>query len=177
MIRNRASAEFATTVALLLRVSRRRQRLTQAEVSARTGGVVSKAALANYETGHRSLRIEVFWALARALGEDAGALLAEAERDSGMAGGRDPSGPVIIDVAALLASTDARLAPVQRWLALRTPRRAERIMSTGKLTLDAASLAALAEVMGMDVAEAGLLLGDSGAAAVGSSDDEAPPSS
>ena len=64
-----------------LRESRRRQKLTQAEVANRTRGLVSKAALANYETGHRSLRIDVLWVISRALGEDLGQLLTRVENE------------------------------------------------------------------------------------------------
>src|SRR5664279_1732444 len=71
---------FAAAVCRVLRESRRRQKLTQAEVAQRTGGLVSKAALANYETGHRSLRVDVLWVIAGALGEDLGTLLTAAER-------------------------------------------------------------------------------------------------
>src|SRR4051795_2673678 len=71
---------FAAAICRLLRDSRRRQKLTQAQVAARTGGLISKAALANYETGHRSLRVDVLWVIAGALGEDLGTLLGAAEQ-------------------------------------------------------------------------------------------------
>lgn len=146
------SVLFGAAVAALLRESRRRQHLTQAQVSARTGGAISKAALANYESGHRSLRVDVFWLLTRALGEDAGALLAGAERGSGFAGG-DISGPVTIDVPKLLESSDIRLAPVRRWFAVRLPSGGDW-PAVGTLTLDQSALAALAALMGVDPAKA-----------------------
>ena len=71
---------FTMNLCLALRASRRRQRLTQAEVAARTGGLVTKAALANYETAHRPLRVEVLWVIARALGENIDDLVSAAER-------------------------------------------------------------------------------------------------
>ena len=71
----RSQQAFAAAVCRVMRESRRRQKLTQAEVAQRTGGLVSKAALANYETGHRSLRVDVLWVIAGALGEDLGSLL------------------------------------------------------------------------------------------------------
>ena len=78
---SRSQQAFAAAVCRVMRESRRRQKLTQAEVAQRTDGLVSKAALANYETGHRSLRVDVLWVIAGALGEDLGALLSAAERN------------------------------------------------------------------------------------------------
>lgn len=137
---------FADAVARQLRAARLRQKLTQSELAERTGGRVSKASLANYETRQRSLRIDVFWALVRALGEDPGALLGTAERESGYC--VDASdGPLTVDVGAIQASTDVRLAPVQRWFKLRL-----RIGTVGAspatLTLDATAINALSELMG-----------------------------
>ena len=90
----RSQQAFAAAVCRVMRESRRRQKLTQAEVAQRTGGLVSKAALANYETGHRSLRVDVLWVIAGALGEDLGALLhVRVERDArGLPGGQRVSG-------------------------------------------------------------------------------------
>ena len=137
---------FADAVAGQLRAARLRQRLTQSELAERTRGRVSKAALANYETRQRSLRIDVFWALVRALGEDPGALLAVAERESGY-GIDGTDAPITVNAAAIQASTDARLAPVQRWFTLRL-----RIGATGvqpaTLTLDTTAITALSELMG-----------------------------
>lgn len=144
-------AAFAGMVAALLRASRRRQGLTQAELATRTSGLVSKAALANYETGHRSLRIDVFWVLAKALGEDPGALLAGAERGSGYGVGDDVS-PIVVDVALMRENTDVRLAPVRRWFALRLQAASGRI-PIRTVTLDHGAMSALAELMGVTVAE------------------------
>ena len=47
------------------------QKLTLAEVCRRTGGAVRPSSLASYESGRRSLRIDVVWVITRALGEDA----------------------------------------------------------------------------------------------------------
>src|SRR6476660_4732572 len=62
----RSQQAFAAAVCRVMRESRRRQKLTQAEVAQRTGGLVSKAALAKYETGHRSLRVDVAEVMATA---------------------------------------------------------------------------------------------------------------
>ncbi len=145
-IRERQDA-FAIAVAQQLRHSRNRQHLTQSDVSARTGGVISKAALANYETGHRSLRVEVFWALARALGEDPGALFNAADRAVGYVTG-DADGPITVDVEAVMQSPDARLAPVRRWFAMRLQSAGARI-AVRTIVLDAGAIAALAELMGV----------------------------
>lgn len=145
----RSQQAFAAAVCRLLRESRRRQKLTQADVAQRTGGRVSKAALANYETGHRSLRVDVLWVIANALGEDLGALLGAAERgiatratDSGGAGS------VTVDVREVLASTEPHLAPVRRWFELRAVG-----APTAAVTLDEAAISALADVMTVSPAE------------------------
>jgi len=149
-------AAFSSVLAALLRTSRRRQGLTQAQVAAQTGGVVSKAALANYETGHRSLRVDVFWVIARALGEDPGAMLIAAERSSGY-GADTKAPPVTVDVEALQNSTDARLAPVRRWFAVRLRRDGTRL-AVHTVTLDHGALVALADLMGVSPDECRRLL-------------------
>src|ERR1700712_3854410 len=89
---------FAAAICRLLRESRRRQKLTQAQVADKTGGLISKAALANYETGHRSLRIDVVWVIAAALGESIGPLLSAAERGLGRGADDDDTAPVTVDL-------------------------------------------------------------------------------
>lgn len=144
-------AAFSDRVCRLLRESRKRQRLTQAEVAARTEGLVSKAALANYETGHRSLRIEIFWVLARALGEVPGELLGAAEEGlSAQLGHHAPS--VVIDPEIVRTSEDARLAPVRRWVELRQSVLPGGV-APGPMVLDAAAIGALAALMGLPFAE------------------------
>lgn len=143
-----AQSAFSASVASLLRESRVRRGFTQAQVSARTGSLVSKAALANYETGHRSLRVDVFWLLVRALGEDAGAMLTNAERRSGYGRSADTLTAVTVDVAAVQASRDPRLAPVQRWFAIRLQPGPGR-PAVGTVTLDDGALAALSALMGV----------------------------
>ncbi|MBN9609583.1 MAG: helix-turn-helix domain-containing protein [Actinobacteria bacterium] len=151
---------FATAVATLLRQSRRSQRLTQTEVADRTAGAVSKAALANYETGHRSLRIDVFWAIAKALGEDPGGILAAAERASGF--GTDAAeGPITVDVEAIRDSVDPRLAPVRRWFGMRLQAGGARL-AVRTITLDFGALAALAELMGVSAVECRRILAQAG---------------
>ena len=133
--------DFMMNLCLALRTSRRRQKLTQAEVVARTGGLVTKAALANYETGHRPIRVEVLWVVARALGEKIDDLVSAAERGAvqrtepspGVPGGERPhtpdrlkvqsqprvsadSGPITVRVSAVQASDDPWLRLVQAWI-------------------------------------------------------------
>lgn len=152
----RAQAAFAGVIAGLLRESRRRQGLTQAEVAARTGGLVSKAALANYETGHRSLRVDVFWVIARALGEDPGALLIGAERSSGYGSAADAA-PITVNVDAVQNGIDPRLAPVRRWFALRLQSGGGRL-PVRTVTLDHGALSALSALMGVSAGECRRLL-------------------
>ena len=105
-----AQVVFSRALCAQLRDARRRLGLTQAQLSARTGGLISKAALANYETGHRSMRVDIFWALARALDTEPGILMAAAERSAGMTADAQSPGPVTIDIPRLVANADPRLA-------------------------------------------------------------------
>ena len=140
-IRSPSQQSFADAVSRVLRESRRRQKLTQAELARRTGGLVTKAALANYETGHRSLRIDVVWVLAGALGEDLGALIATAQRQV-LPTPTAPTEAVTVDVTDLLSRNDPRLAPPgRRWFQLHRDRR---------VTLDHDAIAALASLMGVN---------------------------
>jgi transcriptional regulator with XRE-family HTH domain len=151
---------IAWAVAVLLRQSRRDRHWTQAEVAERTGGVVSKAALANYETGHRSLRLDVFCAIAKALEEDPGVILAAAERAAGYGSGEE-AGPITVDVEALRASGDPRLAPVRRWFAMRLRAGGSRVPAR-TITLDFGAVAALAELMGVSPADSRRILAEAG---------------
>lgn len=139
---------FAAAVCRALRESRRRQKLTQADVAQRTGGLVSKAALANYETGHRSLRIDVLWVITRALGEDLGGLLNMAERGIGRFPSAVGTGSITVDVDEVMEGQDPRLAPVRRWFELRTSGG-----STSAMTLDDGAILALAALMNVTPAE------------------------
>ena len=141
---------FAAAVCQLLRDSRRRQRLTQAQVADRTGGLISKAALANYETGHRSLRVDVLWVIAQALGENLGSLVGAAER--GLLPGEDGGGVgVSVDLAQLRRSDDVRLAPVRRWIDSQDQPNAG---GTGEvIVLDPGAVTALSSLMGMSTPE------------------------
>ena len=141
-IRSPSQQSFATAVSRVLRESRRRLKLTQAELARRTGGLVTKAALANYETGHRSLRIDVVWVLAGALGEDLGTLIATAQRQ--VLPTPTPTEAVTVDVTDLLSRNDPRLAPVRRWFQMHRDRR---------VTLDHDAIAALASLMGVNEPE------------------------
>nr|WP_246232237.1 helix-turn-helix transcriptional regulator [Nakamurella aerolata] len=143
-------AGFAAALCAQLRESRRRQSLTQAQVATRTNGLVSKAALANYETGHRSLRVDVFWVIARALGEDCGALIAAAERSIVPAGQLSGRATISLRVADVLATTDEVLAPVRRWFSIRHP---EGAVDGVTESLGEGALKALAHLMGMTVPE------------------------
>ncbi|MTD16195.1 helix-turn-helix domain-containing protein [Nakamurella sp. YIM 132087] len=148
---------FADAVCQLLRESRRRQKLTQAQVAARTGGLISKAALANYETGHRSLRVDVLWVIARALGESMGSLIATAERGIVHRPDRAGTAPVTIDLAIVRASTDDRLAPVRRWVELKQDTNTAGA-SAGVMVLDQGALNALSSLMGVTPAECRVIL-------------------
>ncbi len=148
-----AQAAFSAALCGQLREARRRLGLTQAQLSARTGGLVSKAALANYETGHRSLRIDIFWVLARALGEDGGTLLSAAERAAGFHGDPDRPAPITVDVAGVAANIDPRLGPVRRWFDIRYPHNRPNTE-----TLDDAAIRALSSLMDVTPAECRHLL-------------------
>lgn len=149
-------AQFAVEIAGLLRQSRIRQRLTQVEISRRTGGVISKAALANYESAARSLRIENFWLICRALEEEPGAIIAAATRRIGLAAGQSGEvEPVTVTIAAIETSEDPRLSPVRRWFALRA---AAGNGPGGTVTLDSGALVALAALMDTTPAECRALL-------------------
>lgn len=139
---------FAAAVCRALRESRRRQKMTQADVAQRTGGLVSKAALANYETGHRSLRIDVLWVIARALGEDLGGLLNIAERGIGRWQSAVGTGSITVDVGEVMEAEDPRLAPVRRWFELRASGG-----SASAMTLDDGAILALASLMNVTPAE------------------------
>ena len=156
---NNDQQRFARVVTEKLRESRRRQKLTQADVANRTRGLVSKAALANYETGHRSLRIDVLWVIARALGEDLGNLLASVEHE--VAGSLTDESPSTIGVrvAFLRSSHDARLDPVRRWFELRRGSAAEATEDE-VVNLDPDALRALAELMQVSAADLRKMLTD-----------------
>lgn len=144
-------SDFASAIAQQLRLARKKRRMTQSDVAARTAGVISKAALANYETGHRSLRVEIFWAIARALEEDPGALIRAAERSFGFGSDAD-DGPITVDAEAVLRSEDERLAPVRRWFAMRLHAGGARL-AVRTVVLDHVALGALAQLMGTSEAE------------------------
>lgn len=143
-------AGFAAALCAQLRESRRRQGLTQAQVASRTGGQVSKAALANYETGHRSLRVDVFWVIARALGEDCGKLIAGAERAIVPMSALRGRSAISVRVADVLATTDEALAPVRRWFSIRHP---EGAIDDATESLGEGALRALSNLTGMTVNE------------------------
>ena len=147
---SRSQQAFAAAVCRVMRESRRRQKLTQAEVAQRTNGLVSKAALANYETGHRSLRVDVLWVIAGALGEDLGALLSAAERNVAFRPSFG-SGAITVDVHEVMASSDPRLAVVKRWIELRAN-------SATTTTLDDGAIGALAALMNVRAEECRRLL-------------------
>jgi transcriptional regulator with XRE-family HTH domain len=141
---------FAAAVCRMLRDSRRRQKLTQAQVAARTGGLISKAALANYETGHRSLRVDVLWVIAKALGENIGNLVANAERGIGHRQDAEGASPITIDIEEIRENGDVRLGSVRRWIELQHD---VQPSPSGVMTLDSGAIAALAALMGVHAAE------------------------
>jgi transcriptional regulator with XRE-family HTH domain len=143
---------FARAVCRAIRDSRRRQHLTQAEVAQRTGGLLSKAALANYETGHRGLRVEVLWVIAGALGVDIKTLMDDAARRVGPVRTASAGEWVTVKVDDVMASTDPRLAVVKRWVELR---------ATGpntEMVLDDGVIVALAALMNTTVDECRMIL-------------------
>jgi len=143
-----AQAVFSRALCAQLRDARRRFGLTQAQLSARTGGLISKAALANYETGHRSMRVDIFWALSRALDTDPGVLIAAAERSAGVSADAQSPGPVTIEIPRLMANADSRLAAARKWFELRYPSN-----RPATETLDTAAVSALAALADMSVDE------------------------
>jgi transcriptional regulator with XRE-family HTH domain len=145
---------FAAAICRLLRDSRRRQKLTQAQVAARTGGLISKAALANYETGHRSLRVDVLWVIAKALGENIGNLVASAERGIGHRQDAEGASSITVDIEEIRENSDVRLASVRRWIELQGAQQP----ATGVITLDPGAIAALAALMGVSPAECRTIL-------------------
>src|ERR1700712_3307409 len=145
---------FAAAVCRLLRDSRRWQKLTQAQVAARTGGLISKAALANYETGHRSVRVELLWVRSKALGENIGNLVASAKRGIGHRQDADGASSITVDIEEIRENGDIRLASVRRWIELQSTRQP----STGVMTLDPGAIAALSSLMGVTAAECRTIL-------------------
>jgi len=144
---SQSQSAFARAVCRAIRDSRRRQHLTQAEVADRTGGLLSKAALANYETGHRGLRVEVLWVIAGALGEDLQTLLDDAARRVGPVRFTGADGSITVNVDDVMASTDPRLAVVKRWVELRAAG------PNTEMILDDGVIAALAALMTVPVPE------------------------
>ena len=140
-IRSPSQQSFAAAVSRVIRESRRRQKLTQAELAHRTGGLVTKAALANYETGHRSLRIDVVWVLAGALGENLGAMMTTSQTYV-LPAPTASTEAVIVDVTDLLSRNNPRLAGVRRWFQMRRD---------SQVTLNHEAITALASLM--DVSE------------------------
>jgi len=141
---------FAAAICRLLRESRRRQKLTQSQVAGRTGGLISKAALANYETGHRSLRVDVLWVIVKALGEDISVLVANAERGIGHRQEAAGSSPITIDIQVVRENSDVRLGPVRRWIGLQ---QGLRQSASGVMTLDPGAIEALSALMGVSALE------------------------
>lgn len=142
---------FAAAVCQLLRDSRRRQKLTQAQVATRTGGLISKAALANYETGHRSLRVDVLWVIAQALGENLGTLVGAAERGLLPREGDGGGIGVSVDLTQLRRSEDRRLAPVRRWIDSQS--QPGTGVAGDVIVLDPGAVAALSNLMGISTPE------------------------
>ena len=142
-IQSPSQRSFAAAVSRVLRESRHRQNLTQAELARRTGGLVSKAALANYETGHRSIRVDVLWIIAGALGENVGDLMIAAHRDVMLAPTASTES-ITVDTTDLFTRNDPMLAPVRRWSELRP---------SGQMTLDQQAITALASLMNVSEPE------------------------
>lgn len=132
---------FATSMRAVLRTVRKERGWTQADLAARTDGAVTKAALAGYEIGHRSLRLSTFWILARALGYSCAELTARAERTME---GRGPH--LRIRVQQVLHTTDPALQPVRTWLRSGYPQGAAALSVE---PLPDGAVTALANLMGV----------------------------
>lgn len=132
---------FATSMRTVLRTARKERGWTQAELATRTGGAVTKAALAGYEIGHRSLRLATFWILAQALGFSCAELTARAERTMQ---GRGPH--LRIRVQAVLHTSGPELQPVRTWLRSRYPQGAAALSVE---PLPDGAVTALANLMGV----------------------------
>lgn len=148
-VNSRAQQAFAAALSRVLRESRGRQKLTQADVSARTNGLVSRAALAGYETGHRALRVQDLAVITQALGVDIATVIAAAERSISISRSADTSSAGIdIDVTKVNASSDPRLSVIKRWIELRVGSKSPVIH------LDAGAIAALSSLMNVRAEEA-----------------------
>ena len=143
---------FVCAIRRQLRESRLRQKLTLAEVCRRTGGAVRPSSLASYESGRRSLRIDVVWVITQALGEDLAGLLRAAEQVARQPSGTTRDESLGVDIDRVLSSRDPRLAQVRRWFELQGtgPRQV--------VTLDTDAILALASLMGVPVNECRLVL-------------------
>jgi len=146
---SKCQAEFAAAIRTQIRESRRRQGLSQREVARRTGGLIQAGSLANYETGHRSLRVEVLWVIAKALGEDCGHLIAGAELAM-LAGYVRPGAAVSVRVADVLATQDEAFAPMRKWFSVRHP---GHNVGDAMESLDEVAQTALATLVGLTVDE------------------------
>lgn len=147
----RRRTDFTTEIVAVLKESRVRQHLSQSDLAARTGGAVSRVALASYESGHRSPRMDVVWTLIRALDEDPGQVMRLAGRRSQARATGEPDG-VTIDLVAARCSADEHLIPVQRWSETRSRDGDGRSHPT-TVTLSHTAMLALADLMGVTVAE------------------------
>jgi transcriptional regulator with XRE-family HTH domain len=171
---SRQQQAFAAGLSRALRESRRRQKLTQAETASRTNGLISKTALAGYETGHRSIPVHSLPILASALGEDMSALVSAAERQiprpERLPVADDPqpapprtrrirstsegsTGPVTIWVIQVVASSDPRVHVLKSWVEMRL-----RARKVDRVTLDADKITGLALLLEISTVEARRLL-------------------
>lgn len=145
---------FAAATAKKLAAIRKSKRLTQAQVAARTNGAVSKASLANYETGHRSLRIDVVWIIICALGEDIGAIMQQVQREVlGYTPQTTSLAGVTLSVPAIVQDANPRLDSLRLWL-----RAHQSGNPSSTIQLDGEALRHLATIMRMSVDDALTLL-------------------
>lgn len=133
------SDEFSDALLGGVRKARNILGWTQADLAQRTHGVISTAALAGYESGHRRLRINVAWTLAAALGLDLSTLIGRAEHTASEGGVW-----MQLTVWHLLHTTDHDLAPVRRWLQAAHP---EPVGLATKTALTNDAITALATLM------------------------------
>jgi hypothetical protein len=123
-----------------------------------TGGVVSASAIASYEDGYRSIKIDVLDALCVALGRSVRAVVGEAERRveafrKSQEVTRFDGGAVVVRLSTLARCTRPELQPLQRWA-----RASVSSSRTGEVLLGWGGVAALAEIAGVDPDECAEIL-------------------
>lgn len=144
-------AAFAVAVYTVLKETRKQKKLTQIEVANRTGGLVSKAAYANYETGHRSLRVDVVWVLCLALEVSIESVMQKAAaRVAGNRSGRASGSPLVVPGWFASHTGNGLVSRINAAISVTggIPQRTD-----GARVLNADQAAALARLLGMSLAK------------------------